>query len=320
MNRPASPPTLGATLLKQRLDATTTAAPSAFARNLVIAPTTDPNAPPDVPLPPYVANALARWRLLYDLPFRYLVPDAGLLPPESMRFFAIDDAWLDALSDGALLAGGRGSRETARAQAVQAQARALGLAGMAGVRDVVRGRAVVGLPGLPQPVGTGSTPRTTGLLMRSQLVANWPGMKVRAWTSADTADIPPGADDAALEAAHPEFVVPLLRLECLNPSVMIAIFAGEPRMLWLEEPHHAVQFGVDRAITGALSIQLRDSNGAPANRTQAVSLRAGAVPGVVDIAALAQGIDAALPLNAARGSAALAVQLLQAPARQRFGQ
>ena len=48
---------------------------------------------------------LARLRLLHGVPFTYLVPDAELLPIESIRFFYIDRAWTDALVQGALSVG-----------------------------------------------------------------------------------------------------------------------------------------------------------------------------------------------------------------------
>ncbi len=315
MSRPPSPATRGAAVLMQRL--ASVPAPGPQLRRVVGAP-----AAPAVPLPDYVAAALARWRLLHDLPFRYLVTDAGLLPPESMRLFRLDDAWLDALAEGALQAGGAGSRENANALAARDQARTLAQAGLRHVRDVQRGRLVIGMPGVPAGPGGGpAAPASlTGLLLRSELIVNWPGLKLRAWASAAVADVPLGADPAAIAAAHPELVVDILRLELLNPSVLIAVFAQRPRMLWLEEPHHAVQFGVDRNAAGAPVLPLRDAAGAATGATQAVPLRAGAVAGVIDVAALAQAIDAALPMNHARGSAALAEQLLRAPARQRFGQ
>lgn len=37
-----------------------------------------------------------------DIPAHYLIPDPSFLPVESMRFFHIDDTWLDCLIDGAL--------------------------------------------------------------------------------------------------------------------------------------------------------------------------------------------------------------------------
>ncbi|MEV5508177.1 hypothetical protein [Streptomyces orinoci] len=40
-------------------------------------------------------------RLLRRVPFAYLVPDARMLPPESLRLFRVDAAWLGALEAGA---------------------------------------------------------------------------------------------------------------------------------------------------------------------------------------------------------------------------
>ena len=44
---------------------------------------------------------IARLVLLYPVPFHYLVPHQSLLPSESLRFFHLDDNWVDALVDGA---------------------------------------------------------------------------------------------------------------------------------------------------------------------------------------------------------------------------
>lgn len=60
-------------------------------------PATDP--------PDSVVTWLAKLRLLYGVPFFYLVPDARMLPPESIRFFQVDENWLDALLDGAFSIG-----------------------------------------------------------------------------------------------------------------------------------------------------------------------------------------------------------------------
>lgn len=340
MSRLATGATHGARLLLQRLQAgaagptaaRASASASALARASaagVEAAATPPAALP--PLPAYVAHMLARYALLHHIPFRYLVPDAALLPPESIRFFTIDAAWIAALTEGALTAGGPGSRELARASAAAAQAGTQAQALTGQVRAVARRQVIVGAAGAPAADGArGTSPdaataaantnphAVTGLLLRSEMVERWPGMKVRAWASASPADIPPGADPSAIEAARPELVVPLLRLECLGPSVLLALFDGQPRMLWLEEPHHAVQFGVERD-QGVLSVALRDAQGALTGQSVPVPLRPGPAAGVVDIGALARGIDAALPLQWARGSAALAAQLLQPPSRKRFG-
>ena len=56
-------------------------------------------------VPGAIRRALAELRLLHGVPFTYLVPDATLLPPESIRFFYLDRNWTDALVDGVLSIG-----------------------------------------------------------------------------------------------------------------------------------------------------------------------------------------------------------------------
>jgi hypothetical protein len=120
--------------------------------------------------------------------------------------------------------------------------------------------------------------------------------------------------------------------------VLLALFAGAPELVWLEEPHHGVQFGVDPALdrpgpAGPVpgtplpagrtalkryNVPVRDESGNPTGRVVAVPMRAGAAAGVLDVAALAAALDEARPLAHPRGSAALGLALLQPPARQRF--
>ncbi|MEM7060375.1 MAG: hypothetical protein AAF557_22580 [Pseudomonadota bacterium] len=57
---------------------------------------------PDFPLATWFENALAR---LAAVPFDYLVPEPSVLPQESIRFFALDRAWIAALTDGAFSIG-----------------------------------------------------------------------------------------------------------------------------------------------------------------------------------------------------------------------
>jgi hypothetical protein len=313
----------GARLLASRLEALlgvgAVSAPAAAVRVVRRAAVGDDTA---TPLPDYVGHALARWRLLNDVPFRYLVPDARLLPSESIRFFMIDAAWLDALAAGALAMGGAGSRDGARARVILPAARVAADSHRRFVRDVARGRLT--LAGVANVVGTSPEdaapePVVSGFLLRSQLVSGWPGVQLRAWTSDALADVPLTADPTVVATAHPELVVPILRMERLAPSVIIALFDGLPRLVWIEEPHHGVQYGVENGSGGA-TVALRNESGEDLGTPVAVPMRtgAGSVPGVVNVAALAHAIDQARPLAQPRGSAALALTLIQAPSRQRF--
>ena len=294
--------TLGARLFKARMELALGTAPA------------DGGGEELQPLPPYVMFQLARLRLLHDMPFHYLVPDARLLPDESIRFFTLDDAWLDKLVEGTLSAVCNGSRELARARSAAQSAIAGSSRLRYGVRKVELGRlsfdlAVDG----DTHVGPGSV---SGFMLRSKLVSQWPNLNLRAWASKDVADIPLGADPAQLEADRPELVVPILRMERLAPSLLLALFDGVPEMLWLEEPHSAVQFGVEGGM-----VRIRDQQGKDIEPPKDLPLpmRQGAIGGVVDIENLTTLLDQQRPLAHPRGSGALAMQLLRAPTRQRFG-
>ena len=53
----------------------------------------------------HILDFIARLALLDTVPFHYLVPDERLLPPESIRFFYIDNNWIEAIIDGVLSIG-----------------------------------------------------------------------------------------------------------------------------------------------------------------------------------------------------------------------
>src|SRR5262245_65190279 len=69
-------------------------------------------------VPGELRRFLARLRLLHGVPFSYLVPDADLLPIESIRFFYVDRAWTDALVQGVLSVGTITTADRAQLEAV----------------------------------------------------------------------------------------------------------------------------------------------------------------------------------------------------------
>jgi hypothetical protein len=177
--------------------------------------------------PDDILTFLARLRMLEGVPFNTLVPDADLLPVESIRFFYLDRAWTDALVQGALSVGSANSIERAQLERLYPQIE----------EEIDETERRVRSPG-GEPTLGGSAGIVTGFLLRSEAVAGWPGLHIRAY---DTE--PEGDDEDILPESHPDRVK-LLRLERLAPSVLLALFDGIPDVLHIEEPRQGVQFGV----------------------------------------------------------------------------
>ena len=102
-----------------------------------------PHAPePDAP----IAERLSELRSLHGVGLGHLVPDERMLPPDSLRVFSLDRAWVDALCDGAL-----------------------SLRRAPGAEAALRETATRGTDG-----------EVTGFLLRSEAVWRWPTLVVTA--------------------------------------------------------------------------------------------------------------------------------------------
>lgn len=186
----------------------------------------------DQRVPESLRNWLARLRLLYGVPFNYLVPDSRLLPVESVRFFYIDRNFTDRLVDGALSVGKTTTREFLHYEKLHEAVRQQTDDEERVLRQQFRGD-VVGSITAPKAADL------TGLLLRSRAVSGWPGLEVKAYRNTT----PQSADEEGARLA-------LLRMDRLAPDVLFCIFEGVPSRIDIEEPREGIQFGVD----------LRDSN------------------------------------------------------------
>jgi hypothetical protein len=253
---------------------------------------------PQAALPPYATSFLAHLRLLVGVPFQYLVPDAAMLPEESIRFFHVDRSWTDRLVDGVLTVGEVGTREQAHHHTAGPALAALLDTLEPAVRPAQRGLA----PLQPDPAAAlAADPAVTGFLLRSALVSGWPQMEVRAYRSS--------------------VKLTLLRLERLSPGVLIALFAGVPDRVELEEPHHGMQLGV-LDNDGVLTLEPRGPDGSTVDGAAfGVAVRGtDATLRVLELAALRRDIIARgdLRLPAQTGSAELAIELMQPPWKEIF--
>jgi hypothetical protein len=280
---------------------------------------------PEAEMPPYMESFLAHLRLLVGVPFEYLIADPRLLPDESIRFFYVDRSWTDRLVDGAIAVGKIGTREQAHHQAHSAPVgQQLDLTERI-VRSLQRARDSFENLKAANDTKKDTAQVITGFLLRSAAVSGWPHMDVRAYSQ----DIPEHLNPGDPNTAALQLVA--LRLELLAPSVMIAFFQGIPQLVYLEEPHHGVQFGVNMDRFGAYQIDLRAKDGSqirvdPNNPNSnpvpiSVPVRAGQNR-VIHVSglrrALFQEAKARSAMPDQNGSAAFAIEVLQVPWRQRF--
>jgi hypothetical protein len=293
-------------------------------RERMIVPNQVTDTDPEAEMPPYMESFLGHLRLLVGVPFDYLVPDARLLPDESIRFFYLDRSWTDRLVDGAMAVGKIGSRDQAYHQARSGPVSQQVDLTERIVRDLQRNRD--SFANLKQTNDANPAPAdvVTGFLLRSAAVSGWPHMEVRAY-SPDIPDtsVPFDPSSPAAQAAQ----LTTLRLELLSPSVMIALFQGIPQLVTIEEPHHGVVFGVHAAPNSTLEISLRDTlgnqivDGSNNAIPLSVPFRAGNMR-VIDVKTLynslanAQTTHSTMPVI--NGSAAFAIEALDPPFRQRF--
>lgn len=186
---------------------------------------------PQQDLPPAISNWLARLRLLYGVPIHYLVADERLLPPESIRFFYLDDNWLDALLDGAFSIGRNltadGETSSHRLdRAVQPRV-------VEQTNQVAAGLRANNLGVTPPQVNFQTV---SGFVLRSGLVADYPGLGVYAYA--------PGVDPTAPDAP----TLTLLRLERLGPKsdTLLCLIDGDVAQADIHEAPEALHYGIDQ--------------------------------------------------------------------------
>jgi hypothetical protein len=269
-------------------------------------------------VPRNVRLPLARLRLLEGIPFGYLVSDAALLPPESIRFFHLDRGWTDALVEGALSIGTVTTADRASLEAVYATVRA----------EVDESERMVRLPGWETGVAvpTGPAGPITGFILRSRMVSGWPGLHVRGY-AVDNLRLDASLDDDEVGIQHDVTMqrLGLLRLERLAPAVLIALFDGIPQVVHIEEPRAGIQFGVDQQDDGgraSAEVRLRNATTGERlepERTVQVPFRRDA-PGVLHMQALARRMvaEASAELGSSLDAAEFALQMLQFPYRAVF--
>lgn len=227
----------------------------------------------DFAVPEPVVQAVSRWLMLDGVPFIYFVPEAGQLPPESIRFFRVDGAWMSALLDGICSPG----RTVGGDAALQLEA------------DLTRrvseavGKMVGG-----EPFHGG----IAGCLIRSLHLRGLEQLQV---------------------VAHVEGKeVQPLRTVMLSDDIQLILFSGAPANIEVTLPPTAMHAGFEPPANAGEGpgLQLRGEESAPPKALNRVAMRPASAPGVLDIPALADDIAASLSIPSTDG-AMLACQLME---------
>lgn len=179
------------------------------------------------PPPKAVQDWLGQLGMLLGVPFENLVPDARMLPTESMRFFYVDTNWIESLVDGALSTGVHSDRDIRYHRVMRTVVSKVTDEAAGKLRMRQRGELAENQGEPPETLVLDSRVRA-GFVMRSALVSGWPGMAVQAFD---------GTDENTATKLTP------LRIERLAPDVLLAIFADVPRMVVVHEPEEGLHFG-----------------------------------------------------------------------------
>ena len=120
------------------------------------------------------AEWIGRLALLEHVPLHNILPSARLLPPESLRFFAVDPNWMEALFDGVLELGTRPSTNANTRQERRAALSEL-------VYRHLYFKEKSKYFGFINPEGNAQYLKEeswSGLIFRSHLIVNWPDIEI----------------------------------------------------------------------------------------------------------------------------------------------
>jgi hypothetical protein len=166
-----------------------------------------------------ICDYITELRLLKDVPFSYLIPEEVMLPPESIRFFYLDENWLNAIMDGAISIGRDSSMDA------ENDMQHVGLIAQEAANRASYPRFMkmhVNHRRLERAAPTTSNLRT-GLILRSELVSKWKGLEAFGYCKEEQLEI--------------------LRMESLTKEILLCIFGGELTKFVISEPKTGLRFG-----------------------------------------------------------------------------
>lgn len=241
-----------------------------------------------------IISWLSKLKLLYGIPFEYLVIDEGMLPVESIKFFYLDRNWVTALVDGAYSIGRATEGDEAHDTIFSSKVDLHSHISSHRLRGNAFGKESVNNP----------TPLITGFLLRSSAVTQWPGLEVNGYEDS------PATDNSN--------ELTILRMDHISPDIILCLFAGVVNYLRIHAPPEALHFGFnsDHKAGEDYKKSLRNENGEPFSggpidiNNDCYRNQNKEKSGILRIASLANKIQQSLKMEKQITSAGFALQMV----------
>lgn len=165
-----------------------------------------------------ISEQSRRLHLLYGVPLSCLIPDPSFLPEESIRFFYLDENFIQAMLNGMI---GVSMQSVTEQQCNRVILPALSQSARKNAYRIRRKKVHNNHKKFRSAVG--AAPVRTGFLWRSSLVIYRKGLSFGAWE---------GTKELAIA-----------RLDRIAPDIMLGIFDGVMDRLTITEPKCGLRFG-----------------------------------------------------------------------------
>lgn len=154
--------------------------------------------------------------VLDGVPAAALAADGQMLPPESLRFFYLDDNWIDSMVDGAYSIGRSCSFDSQHDRMILPEMKQKGRLNSSNARSLHYGK---------EAVNDSKEEYRTGFLLHSQLVEGWPGIEISCYSK--------------------ERELNIIKLSHIGKSVLFCIADGIIDKITLTEPMESLYFGFE---------------------------------------------------------------------------
>lgn len=266
-----------------------------------------------ISIPADLGDYVKELQLLHYVPLSYLIADEAFLPPESLRFFHVDQNWTKSLTEGALSIGRVTTMDSHNDKcqlhsALRDSKENLHIPRLTKMHPNHRGKALKVFKTREEfSKVTISSPLTmtdvttdgviTGFIMHSELVRMLKGLEVNAYSGKEE--------------------IPLLRFDIFSDNIALGLFSGKMTSLVIAEPKTGLTFGLAPGEYTLVPKDVTEENLGRPLRDKSININGYKNDaGRLDVSSLAKELGK--KLNTDIGSAKLAFELIAVANRAVF--